>query len=115
MSSGSVTGDTTEPLPCHSLPKGRIWPNGPMSFDPRTRPVPPEIQAQVADCLRRRGPVGAAKAIGVSKSVVLSVAAGAPVLPGSLALLREYARRCDMAAAKATQLVGHIAAAGRRK
>ncbi len=42
----------------------------------------------VKDCLERRGRAGAARVLGISPGVVLAVAAGADVLPGSLALLR---------------------------
>ena len=54
---------------------------------------PPEIVGMVADCLRRRGPSGAARALGVSRSTLLTVAAGLGVSRGSLALLREALAR----------------------
>jgi hypothetical protein len=44
-----------------------------------------------------RGVAGAARALGVSRTVVLAVMANHPVLPGSLALLREAFRRSDLA------------------
>ncbi len=46
----------------------------------------------VAECHARRGATGAAKAIGVSRPVILAVLAGTGVTSGTLALLREYAR-----------------------
>jgi hypothetical protein len=64
---------------------------------PRTRPVPQELVDMVRDCLGRRGPKAAADALGVSRFVVLAVAAGTEVTPGSLALLREALRRKEAA------------------
>ena len=63
----------------------------------RTRPVPPELQRIARDLLEAQGTGGAAAELGVSKAVVLRVAAGAGVLPDSLALLREAVRRRVMA------------------
>lgn len=65
--------------------------------DPRTREVPEDIRAMVADCVSRRGPTGASRALGVSRSVVLTVCAGEGVLPGTLALLREALIRREAA------------------
>ena len=39
--------------------------------------------------MRARGPRQAAAALGISRSALLSVVAGAGVLPGTLALMRE--------------------------
>lgn len=66
--------------------------------DPRTRPVPPELVEMVKDCLGRRGPAGAARALGVSRHVVLAAAAGMDLVPGSIALLREALQRRERAA-----------------
>ena len=57
--------------------------------DPRTRPVPVEIREHARALFRLQGPRIAAKALGVSRSALLAVCAGADVLPGTLALLRE--------------------------
>jgi hypothetical protein len=57
--------------------------------DPRTRPVPDEIREHARTLMRERGPRGAAAKLGVSRSALLAVCAGADVLPGTLALLRE--------------------------
>jgi hypothetical protein len=61
--------------------------------DPRTRPVPDEIREHARALMRMRGPRGAAKALGVSRSALLAVCAGADVLAGTLALLREAIAR----------------------
>lgn len=60
-----------------------------MHHDPRTRPVPGEIQQLARDLMHERGPRRAAAALGISRSALLSVVAGADVLPGTLALMRE--------------------------
>jgi len=60
--------------------------------DPRTRPVPHDLRAMVRDCIKRRGPKGAATALGVSRTALLAVAAGYQALPGTLALLRAAQR-----------------------
>jgi hypothetical protein len=62
--------------------------------DPRTRPVPDDIREHARSLMRERGPRGAATALGVSRSALLAVCAGADVLPGTLALLRQ-ARSSD--------------------
>lgn len=64
-----------------------------MHHDPRTRPVPEEIREHARTLMRQHGPRGAAAALGVSRSALLAVCAGADVLPGTLALLREAASR----------------------
>lgn len=61
--------------------------------DPRCRPVPPELVALVRDCLQRRGRQGAARAIGISASTLTSIVAGLDAMPGTIALLQQYARR----------------------
>lgn len=61
----------------------------PKYHDKRTKPVPPDVRDFVCRVVDERGPTGAARALAVSRSVVLAVVAGADVLPGTLALLRE--------------------------
>jgi len=56
-----------------------------------------EIRTLVARTLDLLGPVHAARVLGVSRSTLLTVAAGGGVLPGSLALLREAYRRSELA------------------
>jgi hypothetical protein len=55
----------------------------------KTRPVPGDLRDRARALLKERGPVSAAAAMGVSRITLLAVAAGADVLPGTLALLRE--------------------------
>ena len=69
-----------------------------MHHDPRTRSVPPDIATMVRELIALNGPTGASRDLGVSRSVVLAVAAGSGVLPGSLALLREAHERHRKAA-----------------
>jgi hypothetical protein len=64
-----------------------------MSHVTRSHVPPPELQELVRECVARRGVPGAVRALGVSRGVLLAIAAGAPVLSGSLALLREAQRR----------------------
>jgi hypothetical protein len=66
--------------------------------DPRTKPVPPEIRDFVRRVVDAQGPTGASRTIGVSRSVVLAVVAGADVLPGTLALLTQAKHRVTEAA-----------------
>lgn len=62
----------------------------------RTRPVPSTIRAAVAAHVRHWGVSGAARALGVSRGVVLAILAETGVMPGTLALVREsLARRAD--------------------
>lgn len=70
-----------------------------MQHDPRTRPVPPELEQLVRDCVERRGVNGAARALGISRTTVTSVLARLQVTSGTLALLREAARRRALAGA----------------
>ena len=65
--------------------------------DPRTRDVPPELIAMVRDCVSRRGRRGASRVLGLSVTTLAAVLAGFPVMPGTLALLREAARRKEAA------------------
>ncbi len=60
--------------------------------DNRLRDVPPEILDVLTRELEQRSPAAVARDVGVSRSVVLAAAARAGVLPGSLSLLREFAR-----------------------
>lgn len=64
-----------------------------MAHDPRTREVPPELVALVRDCVQRRGRQGAARALGIHSATLTSIMAGLPVMPGTLSLLRDAARR----------------------
>ena len=57
--------------------------------DPRTVDVPESVREWVSDAMRRVGVGAAATELGVSKSVVLRVVAGEPVMPGTLALLEQ--------------------------
>lgn len=65
----------------------------PVHRDPRTRPVPPETRALAQRLLQERGPKRAAAALGISRTALLSICAGSPVVPGTLALLREAQTR----------------------
>lgn len=58
-------------------------------LDKRTRDVPSEIASVVRAELEQAGANAAARALGVDRSVVLAVAAGQRVMPGTLALIRE--------------------------
>lgn len=83
--------------------------------DPRLRDVPDDIRQMVMECQRRRGTQGAARAIGVSRPVVLAVMAGTGVTSGSLALIREYARhRRAMGSGEPPAPVMHAGLAGGR-
>jgi hypothetical protein len=64
-----------------------------MHYDPRTRPVPPELRKLVVRVLHERGARLAAAALGISRHTVTAIAAGSPALPGTIALLREAASR----------------------
>lgn len=61
--------------------------------DPRTREVPPELRDRARELLAQRGPRGAAAALGLSRSAVLSVVAVGRATPGTLAILRESTGR----------------------
>lgn len=71
--------------------------SAPQGMGPRladgTRSASTEIRSAVAAHVKRYGAAGAARALGVSRSVVLAVLAEQPVRPGSLALIRESLRR----------------------
>lgn len=54
----------------------------------RTRPVPADLIHPVRAHVERWGVSGAARALGVSRSVILSVLASEPIMPGSIALIR---------------------------
>lgn len=51
------------------------------------------IRARAAALVRSRGPNPAARELGVSREAVLSLAAGAPVTRGTIALARERLRQ----------------------
>lgn len=70
-----------------------------MQFDPRTRPVPQDLEALVRDCVERRGVNGASRALGISRTTVTSILARLQVTAGTLAILREAARRRALAGA----------------
>jgi hypothetical protein len=54
--------------------------------------VPEDIRARAQYLMQQRGPRFAAARLGVSRNALLAVCAGAEVLPGTLALLRESMR-----------------------
>lgn len=60
--------------------------------DPRLHEVPDDLRRLVAECQRRRGTAGAARAIGISRQTLLGVLAGTGVQSGTIALLRRYAQ-----------------------
>lgn len=63
-------------------------------------PVAPEpMRERVRGVLQSLGVRGAERALGVSRTTLLAVAAGAPVRAGSIALVREYFASQDKAAA----------------
>ena len=55
----------------------------------RTVPVPDDIRGYVAALVREVGPRRAAARVQLSRHAVLAVALGSPVMPGTLALVRE--------------------------
>jgi hypothetical protein len=59
----------------------------------RTVPVPVEIQSYATALVRELGPRQAAERLGVSRQAALSLAVGATVERGTLALAREAMRR----------------------
>jgi hypothetical protein len=61
--------------------------------DPRTRPVPDDLRDLAKHLLRERGPRPAALELGISRSALLGICAGARAMPGTIALLREAAAR----------------------
>lgn len=63
--------------------------------DPRLHEVPEDLRELVAECQRRRGTAGAARAIGIGRQALLAVLAGTGIQSGTLCLLREYARRAE--------------------
>lgn len=64
-----------------------------LASEPRCKAVSDDLVAMVQDCVGRRGVPGAARALGVGRSALLAVLAGRPVMPGTLALLREARAR----------------------
>lgn len=58
----------------------------------RTITPPPEVRDYALGMIHRLGPGPAAKALGVARQTAVSVALGAPVMPGSVALIREAMR-----------------------
>jgi hypothetical protein len=63
---------------------------GCMESDVRTPPTEEEIREHARALMRTRSPRNAAKALGISRESALSLAAGAPVSRGTLALAREH-------------------------
>lgn len=59
--------------------------------------VPSELVDMVRDCVERRGPTGASKALGLSRTALLSALAGVGVSKGTLAILREAKARREAA------------------
>ncbi|MES1186327.1 MAG: hypothetical protein ABUL60_21130 [Myxococcales bacterium] len=53
---------------------------------------PAELRVRVAGLLMRLGPRAAAKALGVHREQLISVAAGVPVLAGTIALVEQRLR-----------------------
>jgi hypothetical protein len=53
------------------------------------------IRARAAERVRELGPNAAAREFGMSREAILSLAAGAPVTRGTLAVAREHMRRDD--------------------
>jgi hypothetical protein len=64
-----------------------------MAHDTRVRVVPDEYRAHARERMAELGVAAAARELGLSTSSLLRVIAGAPVMPGSLALLREAINR----------------------
>lgn len=60
--------------------------------DPRTRPVPEEMRSRARLLMQEHGARAAAVQLGISRTALLALAAGADVLPGTLALVREAER-----------------------
>ncbi len=67
-----------------------------------------DIRTRAAKLVREQGPNGAAKDLGVGRETVLSLAAGARVNRGTLALIRERLRRGNAAAPTAAPPDGQL-------
>ncbi len=63
--------------------------------------MPDELRSLVRRTVDLRGVSGAARVLGVSRTVVLAVEAGHDVLPGSIALLRLAYQRSELASESA--------------
>ena len=61
---------------------------------PGMRPVPSDMRERARALMRERGTRAAASALGISRTALLAVAAGADVLPGTLALLKASEESC---------------------
>lgn len=57
----------------------------------------PEQREYVRQLMLTRSPRSAAKLLGVSRETAIGIAAGLPVAPGTLALLREHMRSAPLA------------------
>jgi hypothetical protein len=60
--------------------------------------APDTMRERVRGVLQRNGARGAERELGVSRTTILAIVAGAPVRAGSLALVRERFRDADGAA-----------------
>lgn len=58
----------------------------------RTIQPPSDVRDFALEMVRELGPRSAAKALGVARQTAMSIAVGAPVMPGSVALVREAMR-----------------------
>jgi hypothetical protein len=66
----------------------------PPHVDRRLRPVPIAVRIVVTELVAERGPRGAARELGMSRSAVMQIAAGLPCMPGTLAIAeRQIAAR----------------------
>jgi hypothetical protein len=70
-----------------------MFPPRPPRRDPRLVLASPELTEQAKILLDELGPAHAAEELGISRATLLGIVAGTPVMPGSLALLREAMRR----------------------
>ncbi len=64
-----------------------------MTHDNRLRAVPADLVVIVSYYIDRMGAARACDRFGTHRATLLAIAAGRPVMPGSLALLREANRR----------------------
>lgn len=60
--------------------------------DARVREVPPDLLELAKAALAEHGATRAAEELGISRATLLGIVAGTPVMPGSIALLREAKR-----------------------
>lgn len=55
----------------------------------RGQVAPPDLRERAAALIAREGPTRAARQLGIRRESLISLAAGIPVLPGTIALFRE--------------------------